>query len=106
VGNFEYEIPRIRKLKQKPIKRKFTEQTLLYLIFDWFRHGALLIASMLFGAFAIGQLLALSRGLTILCGCFGTFSHNVTWFSFSTLLAMGAVTIVLLRFGPEVDAKQ
>ena len=32
MGNLEYEISRLRKLTQKPIAKKFTEQTLLYLI--------------------------------------------------------------------------
>lgn len=67
----------------------------LALIFDLFPQGALAISVGMFTMFAVAQLSVLVRGINAMCGCFGSFSHEVSWYSFSTLVAMGICSIFL-----------
>lgn len=70
----------------------------LSLVFDWFRQGALAIAMALFTIFAVGQTVVMLRGLTVMCGCFGTFSHQVSWSSVTGLILISVLTFLLFFF--------
>lgn len=77
----------------------------LALILDIFPKGALVISGGMFAVFAVAQLSVLVRGITAMCGCFGSFSHEVSWYSIAILLTMSSCSLSLwiLRTMPMND---
>lgn len=63
------------------------------LIWDIARQGTWFLITVLFVMFAGAQLISLLRGLKIDCGCFGYFSHQVSWWSF-----LGTLTCAIVSF--------
>jgi putative oxidoreductase len=67
------------------------EVTGLLLVLGLFRRGAALVASGMLAAFILLVSVTMIRGLSLTCGCFGSFSGKVGW----TLLVQDVVLLFL-----------
>jgi uncharacterized membrane protein YphA (DoxX/SURF4 family) len=71
-----------------------------YLLAGLFTRAAALVAAALFGAFAFAVGWATAHGLTINCGCFGSYAvEHPSWLHVAGDVALTAAALALARLG-------
>lgn len=68
------------------------------LIIDIYTRGASLLSALLFLIFATALTINLVRGLDISCGCFGSFSGNISWLYLARDLSLFCMSFFVLIY--------
>ncbi len=76
----------------------------LCLLANFMTRGARLLATVIFTVFALAQVSAIARGLTIACGCFDTSGERtVSWLTISVPLGLLSIILVAMWLAQETE---
>jgi uncharacterized membrane protein YphA (DoxX/SURF4 family) len=76
----------------------------LALVVGFGRRGALILAGCLFAIFTIAQLIALSRGMVIGCGCFGVEEQPIGFWTVLRSTSLLIASVISYVLGPSSES--